>query len=258
MKKRLFYLFFTIAFGVGLSSCLDDAADYSMSNTNFAVVKSVENVTLPVAWVENGLRLTWDGISEKHSVGDAMILFYNVNLNDQSNGVVMADPTKINVVESFPLSSQKHINIAEVDTLVENTDNMFESLNLRSFVVTNEFLDDKWLFQAKAKIKKGQRMNLEFYYDNSEGMQHTSIGGALPQGVVVLDVKLFVTGEGDELTSEEKYFVINLSKLRNEIFKNATESGQCNLWLRYYDRSKSETKPSYVQNIGALTHEVSN
>lgn len=256
MKKRLFYLFFTIALGIGLSSCLDDAADYSMSSTNFAVIKNVDKVATPVVWVENGLLMTWEGISSEHSMGDAMILYYDVNLNDQSNGVVNADPTKIKVVEKFPSASHKRINIMEADTLVDDTSNMFESLSNKSFV-SNQFLDDKWLFLAKAKMKEGQTMDLEFYYDSREGMQHTSIGGALPEGVVVLDVKLNIRGAGDGTAeSKDKYFVVDLSKLRNEIFKNATENAQCNLWLRYYDRTKSETKPSYTQNIGVLIHEV--
>ena len=76
--------------------------------------------------------------------------------------------------------------------------------------------------------------------------------------VIVVDVKLNLRGQGDgTATPQEKYFVVDLSKLRNEIFKNAKETTQCKIWLRYYDKSKNDAKPTYVQNVGGLIHETS-
>ena len=242
--------------GSGLSSCLDDTSSASMSGTDFAVIRRIENITEPVAYLANGLILKGGEIS-KYTAGDAIILTYNVDLSNQSNGVVEGDATNIKVTDEFPYSSQESIVIGTVDTLVQNKDNMFESLAVKAYS-GNQFLNDKWLFLTKASIKEGQIMDLEFYYDAREGMQHTSTGTPLQNDVIVVDVKLNLRGQGDgTATSQEKYFVVDLSKLRSEIFKNAKETTQCKIWLRYYDKSKNDAKPTYVQNVGGLIHETS-
>lgn len=95
MKKKLFYLLSVVMLSSGLSSCLDDTSDASMSGSAFAVIKQVDNVASPTMWVENGLILTWEGM--EYNVGHAMIIDYYVELGNQSNGVVTAEAKNIKV-----------------------------------------------------------------------------------------------------------------------------------------------------------------
>lgn len=259
MKKTFLYLFSAFLLGINLSSCLDDTGA-STSGSNYAVIHSNEGTPSMFAWVVGNLPLTWSGISSEFNSGDLVYLSYDVDLNSVNNGVVTTDKTNIQVIESYPVQDQKRITIGEgvADTSAITNNYKFESLNLGPYYPYKEPFKDRWVFTARVKLKDGQVMEPLFFYDTKEGMQHTSTGADLPENVIILDVKLNIKGEGDGSEKlQDKTFVTDFSQLRSQLFLNATEQQTISVWLRYYDSSKSQDKPTYVQNVGGLIHTVS-
>lgn len=258
MKRTFLYLFSIFTLGVSLSSCLDDTGA-NTTGSNYAIIKRAENATststTTYAWIIGGLPITWQDISSEYSVGDVIFMTYNIDLNSNSYPII-TDKSNIQVTASYPTQYQTRIKIGEgvADTSAVANEHKFEALNLNLQYPQEDF-DDRWIFTARVKLKDGQTIEPQFFYDTKEGMQHTSTNGELAKDVIVVDVKLNIKGDGDGAEkTQDKIFVVDFSQLRDELFRDITETEERNIWLRYYDNSKSQDRPIYVQGVGKLAY----
>jgi len=261
MKKTFLYLFSAFMMGISLSSCLGDTGA-NTAGSDFAMIHESNDNTPMFAWIAGGglgLSLTWTGISSEYTPGDLLYLSYDVDLSNQSGGVITTDKSNIQVVESYRTQDQKRFQIGEgvADTSLVNNEHQFEALQLRLQYIQEIVFKDRWIFTARVKLKEGQIMDPQFFYDTRPEMQHTSTGAAL-EDAIVIDVRLNIKNEGDgTAASQDKTFVVDFSQIRNQIFNSQTEDKKVyKIWLRYYDSNKSKEKPTYV-SAGTLMHTAS-
>lgn len=260
MKKTFFLLMACLTFSTFLTSCLDDSENVMQGNNKFAIIKQTNGYTMASIAVDGfGFLLNSKDI-EAYNAGDAMFINYKFGLNFiGETGIIRADiATPTSSADIFPVNSQIVPKIGIADTTITNNPNVIKSISTPIFSANNFYLD-RWLFSYSADIVDGQRMNLEFTYDDTK--QKDENGESLPSGSYIIDIRLNKTGTvnpGAATLTKEGKTVANFEQLRNKFQPTFGENDNQKtiiLWFRYFKTVDGKQKLTYVKNAGAISYE---
>lgn len=210
-----------------LSSCLDSGSNSYIGNEEYSYITSSQTSGTVYARTLAGYLITSPKIQQL-TPGTAAFLTYQVT--EETPTVALEDNMiayKVNLGGEPIIIDQ---TVLQMTTAPDVPAVNFESI-MDPLYAQNQLFGDLWLFPYTYKIKKGERVTVQFYKANAEESEQSS------QNDVLIDVRLTKTGTPEANATDKvegDYVVANMSSLRMMMADKADANGNLNIKFRYY------------------------
>lgn len=214
MKRKTINLLLASFFlALSFSSCLGDGENIFSSGSSYAYIRD-NAIGQKFATTREGFLITFPDI-DRTRIGSCYPISYKINYDKVTGGLYNAE--EVSLGDEI---KQTQSNI--VSGLTQKDDFYATSFN-PSFARADSEFGDRWIFEYKATLRKGDNTWADFYYDkNNQKIDGKEL--ALKQ--IVIDVvfrKIDSLDPKEDPKNESRIVASNLSRIKYE-YKNVIQS----------------------------------